>query len=110
MKETLNPCPFCGGEAILNECPHCGELNIEVSHADDCWVLEYEGYCDIAASEREQYIAAWNRRAERTCKRLRPYYGDAPVIGAPCICSECRQELAADHRYCPNCGAKVVSE
>lgn len=46
--------------------------------------------------------------SERTCKRLRPYYGDAPIIGASCVCSECKQELAEDYSYCPNCGAKVI--
>ena len=63
-KYELRPCPFCGAEAYLNECPNCGELNIEVTHRDGCWLLEWEGAFDIEPSERDEYVGSWNRRAD----------------------------------------------
>ena len=47
-------------------------------------------------------IKRWNRRAERTCR----YVGDEISGG----CSECRGWLDPACSYCPNCGARVVSE
>ena len=111
MNEELKPCPYCGGEAYLNECPNCGELNIEVIHADDCWMLEYEGYYDIAANEKEQYIAAWNHRTERTCyviENLRKYVLSDGTELFENGCSVCNGYIGDGDNYCPNCGAKVV--
>ena len=103
----LLPCPFCGGEAVLLEpdesstfyrvgcnCAHCIGANA-VWHAQ--------------TSEAEA-IAAWNARAERTCE-----LSDNGTWGYPYVCSACDASFDADvnngdFNYCPNCGAKVVSE
>lgn len=108
MMETLKPCPFCGGEHMqVRYIGYEKQSAFESGYRIKCCDC---GVISKACTDPAVAIAAWNHRAERSCKRLRPYYGDAPVIGAPCICSECRQELTADHRFCPNCGAKVVEE
>lgn len=92
----LKPCPFCGGEARYTEksrfhigwvyCPGCGAAS---------------GYYNTEA----EAIAAWNTRAEQTCHTER----------SDCFeCSECAffdaYAAPSDFNYCPNCGAKVVSE
>ena len=69
---TLNPCPFCGGEAkflILTKaltvtCKNCGATSAKV----DCRLIRYNKRKDISLEERYQNTfdnAAyyWNRRA-----------------------------------------------
>ena len=55
----------------------------------------------------EEAAADWNRRAERTCRNL-------SSIGWKFTCSECHSSIRPGEsnmpNYCPNCGAKVVSE
>ena len=64
LLEKQKSCPFCGAEAYLHECPNCGELNIDVTHRDGCWLLEWEGVFDVLPSDRDEYVESWNRRAD----------------------------------------------
>lgn len=97
MSELL-PCPICGHDAELVEgwyvyCPN-----------RSCWV-------DGTALEdtKTKAIEAWNTRYERTCHSI------DPVGSEFFICSECnfgagKIMFTEFYNYCPNCGAKVVSE
>lgn len=108
----LKPCPFCGGEAELRDdgeagypyyvqCVECGGMTDGYLHADRPFGA----------------IDAWNARAERTC-RIENTNGEW-------CCSCCGEAVGSDDpwcelftngnaielwNYCPNCGAKVVSE
>ena len=97
MTELL-PCPFCGGEAEMTE-----NSFIWVAICKTCG-----GSTGLLDTEAEA-VAAWNTRAERTCKRL--VHGmerDRMVATVSWTCSECGRHMGRDHNYCPNCGAKVV--
>ena len=90
----LLPCPHCGGEAEFRDgsstkpyirCKSCG-CRTWGSHAYD------------------KLVAAWNRRADRTCH----YIYDKEICAWRC--SECGglEPVGARVSYCPDCGAKVV--
>lgn len=115
----LKPCPFCGGEAETHE----------VGFPYHYWDIYCDGECFDHFCEKPteaEAISAWNTRAyddgepmteenmarhgwkrERTCK-------DVNGGGYTFVCSECTYELHMSFGwhfgYCPNCGAKVVSE
>lgn len=126
MSEELKPCPFCGGEAYIHydyssehdatfwqvwhTCPQIGAHRHTYGHGLGM---------DISTPwnvREEDAVAAWNRRAERTCRNA--------FRGREFECSECgttwhllsRGDALAewghvrDPNYCPNCGAKVVDE
>ena len=103
----LKPCPFCGGEAekltSIDGFTSIGCLNCNPFYG----VM-------IQRNTEAEAIAAWNTRAERTCR-------STTDDSAWCfVCSECgksfprnKLHLAHNHgeiNYCPNCGAKVVGE
>ena len=93
---TLLPCPFCGGEARMLGTKERW-FNPACSNAE-CGCEWTDSY----ATEAEA-VAAWNARAERTCKRV--------WTGAEMICSSCAYQLNdKTANYCRNCGAKVVGE
>lgn len=101
----LLPCPFCGGEADEYEgdygngiyCMRCGAMVGEPIH------LEYMTTKRVSIAEA---IAAWNARAERTCR-------DASVDSSTqfyCSLCECTVDIPllwGEVNYCPNCGRKV---
>ena len=107
MAEKLRPCPFCGGEAhVLSEKTHNGGRKFRVGCYDPC--------CSGAAFEgavyfdRSEAVAAWNRRAERTCRKVP---GRMKCGRRTPKCSECGQSLGDERwSYCPRCGARVVEE
>ena len=101
MTNELKPCPFCGGE-----------LKIDWSMG-----LQYWAYCPndkccfyetLIYDSVSELVEACNTRAERTCHIETKKF---PLSSVP-MCSECgRFWLDKDSdNYCPNCGAKVVSE
>ena len=96
MSELL-PCPFCGGEAGPTVKPYigCNGSGFTVD-CEKCWAST--GYYD----SYEEAVAAWNTRAERTCKR--------EIDGLHWYrCGECHHKpLNLNDNYCPSCGAKVV--
>lgn len=99
MSEMLKPCPFCGGGAHIKEVVSCCETVYSVGCPDsECMGFETL----LCKPTPEEAIAAWNRRAERTCR----YVGDEISGG----CSECRGWLDPACSYCPSCGARVVSD
>lgn len=93
---TLKPCPFYGaqpervykstGQTTHIECPGC-KAQFPKSTGEN------------------KYDDEWNSRVERTCKR-------EPVEGVSGVCSVCGASLPEymGWRYCPMCGARVVSE
>lgn len=106
--ETLLPCPFCGGEAVLDKVDegadyrpwfwytvHCS--NRDCVCADLCHEYETEA----------EAIAAWNARVERTTTRNGKYrtrYGRRVPL-----CECCGYAIGDDrYNYCPKCGARVV--
>lgn len=102
----LKPCPFCGGDALL--------VHYTIA---PCRVVCEECGCGthwFANEESDMAVAAWNRRAERTCGEWR---GDPSPYAITNFeaheddelwCEHCDIELDEDWSYCPSCGAKVV--
>lgn len=107
MSDELKVCPFCGGDArihskVLTKGFDSGYWAV----CDEC------GKGDTLPHEsEEEAAAAWNARAERTCRMK-------PAVGGGWYCSECHIWVAPDAmanatehmapRYCPSCGVKVA--
>ena len=116
----LNPCPFCGGEAILES----NKLR---------YGTIYSAYCqkcgaEITGFSEHEAVAAWNRRSDAVpvvrgewvvdeCDTT----DDAPNFSwIDFHCSECNTDYGLEegqygwcryekipYQYCPNCGAKM---
>lgn len=74
------------------------------------------GFAEVgwAFKTREEAVAAWNTRAERTCRivveeRTEYRYEDPPEVVEVYVCSECGTEYPWKFGpYCDMCGAKVA--
>lgn len=94
----LKPCPFCGGEAEFKIFDTI--CNVECS---EC----FNGTRYYALDDYEQVVAAWNARAERTCRVDGSYYDE--LWNETCTHLSCGHDVWGEVRnYCPECGAKVV--
>lgn len=100
----LKPCPFCGGEANTLHRPHVIDWRYSVGCNDD----ECRGFIGLSwlYKTEAEAIAAWNTRAERTCRIEE--HGEVPYP----ICSACGAVQPDDYTvyYCWSCGAKAVGE
>lgn len=111
----LKECPFCGGEAQIFvidevaavdyytvECKQCNmfEFGEERFGASNWGRPLFRGY-----SSEQEAIKAWNNRYKKTC-------WDTGLIADHFTCSECGRtpgKGVTNIKYCPNCGAKVIS-
>lgn len=116
----LKPCPFCGGEAYMVD----AEIDGRAHYIVKCGTC----YCTSGVMQlsRPEAVAAWNRRAERTCRmvevetgELADYSDTDEVIFHCAACHAERGVLSYDEdgnvysarpEYCPNCGARVVAD
>lgn len=124
MAETLRPCPFCGGEAELVR-------NSSGSYFVRCTDRQCAAKTRLFHENENGARASWNRRAERTCRvviKERKLSQCQTLVTKSCsVCDfafgneEVRPILpgldktmvlneVVVPRYCPNCGARVVSE
>lgn len=110
----LKPCPFCGGEAELTG-----------FNAPEYWVWcpSCKASTD-AHTGKENAVAAWNTRAERTCENVNEVRENGKLVKRVARifkCSACgygiddvymtnERDFMTDDwpRYCSSCGAKVV--
>lgn len=81
---------------------HDNNYVVECSQCQDVSTYDERAYPMSA----KQAVAAWNRRAERTCSNVTDE-------GGGFMCSECTWGdfgalQGVEVKYCPNCGAKVV--
>lgn len=111
----LKPCPFCDGPATYVT---VFKIAGDYSAAVICERCNAKTDFMCANDEEDAKVmaaACWNARAERTCENTR-------MKSDQWLCSECggnydianidldRDEDSGIPSYCPNCGAKVVSE
>lgn len=111
----LLPCPFCGGQAEIH-----ATHDVDTGEIDGWFVWCNNKRCECKPETNDytteaEAVAAWNTRAERTCKPLGTirYDYEGGYAGF-----EYETELSCGHKwrdsygdypnYCPNCGAKVV--
>lgn len=107
MSEKLKPCPFCGGEASIKIHDYFDDTRLYTPKCK-CGA----GIVEVFYTE-EEAIAAWNTRYERTCQMAyyEPCSGDEYYPTECYTCSECNNTVfTGKPRFCPNCGARVLSE
>lgn len=111
----LRECPFCGGEASVyesNRWPSSG--NRITGYTVICTDMDCINYRADYWYERteKRAIERWNTRYERTCEMELQTCVDPDGNIFSFVCSECGVDAYGhvDIGYCPNCGAKVVSE
>lgn len=103
MSMTLKPCPFCGGEASVEYDASAGTAARGYRVRCGSGSCNGEVECGTHAFGTEaEAMAAWNRRAGRTCRMV--------DNGAELCCSECDRRHSYDDEpeFCMGCGARVV--
>lgn len=98
----LLPCPFCGGEAEFRD----GSSTKPYIRCKSCGCRTWGSYA------YDNLVAAWNRRAERTCHvDLTESNEPANINTWECsLCGMSFEEAYGSYEYCPHCGARVVEE
>lgn len=66
----LRPCPFCGGEAYMVDAEIDGRAHYIVK-CGTCYSTS-----GVMQLSRPEAVAAWNRRAERTCRMVEVETGE----------------------------------
>lgn len=113
MVEELKECPFCGVKLSID---NWEDVDFDVTHEDEpearrrkCPLACYYDYSSMKSA-----VKAANMRYEHTCNIIG--VGENTDADAGWKCTACgfvqpygREECRA-FNYCPNCGAKVVSE
>ena len=102
-------CPFCGHEPQVSSYEY--HLPSGKVYATQWRVECMDDLCPTQPTTdwhyftREEAIAAWNRRDERTAKVIENEFGHL-------LCSECGAMQPEDYEtyYCWSCGAKQVDE
>ena len=113
MTDGLRPCPFCGGDdiGIFGAYPYFRDKNAYgwTAMCADCgcavgFILHEPSMLCAEFATIDEAIAAWNARAERTCRIIE--YDESPYP----VCSECGAVQPDEFTvyYCWSCGAKVV--
>ena len=110
MVNKLKPCPFCGeeGRIIIKTEGTFSDFGLYRSmvRCAECGVI-VDRYEKTPYAAEDRAIEAWNTRAERTCRMVKPDWG-----GPKCrdkVCSECGVLFQTwGEKYCSHCGAKVV--
>lgn len=109
MSDELKVCPFCGGEAKAFYCEESGTFDVQ---CQQCGAIPFIGSRTSERKTMADVIAAWNARAERTCRNTDtvPDDGSGFYPSPHLRCSECGASYALTGYayYCPNCGAKVT--
>lgn len=110
MSNELKPCPFCG------ETEHLEIVKLE----DSMHPRQYEVVCAMDSggcggsagyrSSKQDAIDVWNTRYERTCKFIEVGDDYDEIYAQVYKCSNCGVENIGTAFFCPNCGAKIVSE
>lgn len=104
--DALLPCPFCGGKAYMVDAEIDGREHY-IAKCGTCYSTS-----GVMQLSRPEAVAAWNRRAERTCRNDLKDSDFGNVWPIPHFkCSSCGGLFASyEFDYCPSCGAKVVDE
>ena len=101
MSYELKPCPFCGGEPVV--CGYPDEFMVYVK-CSKCGAMS-----GLVQATEEKAAENWNRRHERTCRNEAT--GPEVIFDcSECLASFVNEPIDGGWSYCPNCGAKVVSE
>ena len=102
--DNLKPCPFCGGTQ---------DENGVIDHDERCFVILFMDDLLTGTVSKKEIEAAWDTRAERTCKQEERGWGTEGdharvwlTCGHDCIVPTV-QDLP---NYCQSCGARVVEQ
>lgn len=107
MSIDLKPCPFCGGEAEFGGNYHTGFFV-------ECLSCGTNDPLPNLNFSMDEVAAAWNTRAERTCRMdCVGYIGTEESHASIYQCSKCNRRYMSANvpdlgEYCSECGAKVV--
>lgn len=118
----LLPCPFCGGPAeiltaesmnggylfgiMCNDCRSRGDVYDTEAEAIAAWNTRAERVGERKTINKTGDFVTHDSRAERTCENE----SDSGFICSACGFGDFDGFHGYRPNYCPNCGAKVVSE
>lgn len=109
---SLKPCPFCGGEAVLKELHHVPN---GYDYTPTCLNPSCAGRITKKWINKEDAIKAWNRRTEPERKKGEWLYKPNEYDDDTYECSQCGEPWTLiegtpkenNMNFCPNCGAEM---
>ena len=106
----LRECPFCWGHATSY-----GTRKMESGGSTHCLIHCDECSARLSAKTEAEAVAAWNRRAGRTCNvessHVEQEIGYYSYLEVELSCGhEFTWDDGTPPDYCPNCGARVIEE